>query len=715
MDEQSSSSLCKVCSSFQAHGLHFGVLSCRACAAFFRRTVVNESHRKFKCRSGAKNTCSVSNYKKFHCRLCRFKRCVNLGMTPDNVQYNRDVPFRKCKNDDSSDESQEASSEQNSPWKRPDVNSIYDTTMLRNKIKFILEKENPLLGKPHLENLNPLMRMEYALRQWRKRQKPVEKLKFLKGITIIKLLELFEPLMLVVAKWLIYDEHFRKLTFDQKFNFFKLVWNIWHKIERSDMSIQVFGQRVFTEKLSLFSDIYTTRDGEFRIDYSAVSDNSNDEINKMFRGSMEKMMGILTSRFNELKPTSVEITYILCQMVWTLAGKGIGGEVAEIADKACEEYANNIHDYYVSQNQNNYAHRIIPFMNIIKDVKILNKGFKRIQMSSSSKDSALCKVCSTSAHGLHFGVLSCRACAAFFRYQCRLCRFNKCVSLGMTPDINIAFETRVRYIAVSKANQSDIRSSENHDLAKLNPLMKMEYGLRKWREQQRPADQLEFIKTMKVRKLLTVFERHMHIVADWLVHDDHFRRLSSEDKYLFFKIVWNVWSRFERCDMTVRIFGRKGVEDNLLILNDSLICRRQQFTVDFSEITDVPSEQISRMLTTTMENIIGRLFSSLIELKPSSIEVTYMLCQISWIIAGKIIQGNVANVSDAVCDEYANNFHEYYATQEKRPNYASRLIKLMAIVNDTQKLHMERKKILELAKLFEIFKVEFSEPDIFEC
>ncbi|GMR31673.1 hypothetical protein PMAYCL1PPCAC_01868, partial [Pristionchus mayeri] len=62
---------CRVCGS-RAAGTHFGVYSCRACAAFFRRAM--SSKNKFECFIG----CPDSQ----DCKKCRLDRCIAAGMIP---------------------------------------------------------------------------------------------------------------------------------------------------------------------------------------------------------------------------------------------------------------------------------------------------------------------------------------------------------------------------------------------------------------------------------------------------------------------------------------------------------------------------------------------------------------------------------------------------------------------------------------------------------
>lgn len=52
-------------------------------------------------------------------------------------------------------------------------------------------------------------------------------------------------------------------------------------------------------------------------------------------------------------------------------------------------------------------------------------------------------------------------------------------------------------------------------------------------------------------------EQQMVIVATWLAHCPYFQKLESTLKYQMFKVVWNVWRRFERVEMSVKMYERE--------------------------------------------------------------------------------------------------------------------------------------------------------------
>uniref|UniRef100_A0A7E4W4Y8 Nuclear receptor domain-containing protein n=1 Tax=Panagrellus redivivus TaxID=6233 RepID=A0A7E4W4Y8_PANRE len=92
-NNNSSERSCLVCGQI-SHGYHFGILACRACAAFFRRTVAEK--KVYRCRNSC--NCQISKEMRNMCRCCRFKRCIELGMNKEDVQLNRD-PLGKRKED----------------------------------------------------------------------------------------------------------------------------------------------------------------------------------------------------------------------------------------------------------------------------------------------------------------------------------------------------------------------------------------------------------------------------------------------------------------------------------------------------------------------------------------------------------------------------------------------------------------------------------------
>ncbi|KAF1752426.1 hypothetical protein GCK72_018981 [Caenorhabditis remanei] len=86
METSESEEKCEVCSQ-PGHGVHFGVFACRACAAFFRRSHFSREHKP--CRN-LQNKCSPNQYGKWLCKKCRLGKCLEIGMSTENIQYDRD-------------------------------------------------------------------------------------------------------------------------------------------------------------------------------------------------------------------------------------------------------------------------------------------------------------------------------------------------------------------------------------------------------------------------------------------------------------------------------------------------------------------------------------------------------------------------------------------------------------------------------------------------
>ncbi|XP_029847410.3 steroid hormone receptor ERR1 isoform X2 [Ixodes scapularis] len=76
--------LCLVCGDV-ASGFHYGVASCEACKAFFKRTI--QGNIEYTC--PASSDCEINKRRRKACQACRFQKCLRMGMLKEGVRLDR--------------------------------------------------------------------------------------------------------------------------------------------------------------------------------------------------------------------------------------------------------------------------------------------------------------------------------------------------------------------------------------------------------------------------------------------------------------------------------------------------------------------------------------------------------------------------------------------------------------------------------------------------
>ncbi|KAK2913117.1 hypothetical protein Q8A73_007230 [Channa argus] len=80
--------LCLVCGDL-ASGYHYGVASCEACKAFFKRTI--QGNIEYSC--AVTNECEITKRRRKACQACRFQKCLQAGMMREGTLLSLSVPI----------------------------------------------------------------------------------------------------------------------------------------------------------------------------------------------------------------------------------------------------------------------------------------------------------------------------------------------------------------------------------------------------------------------------------------------------------------------------------------------------------------------------------------------------------------------------------------------------------------------------------------------
>lgn len=87
---------CRVCGE-KASGLHYGANTCEPCKGFFRRSIVKVVKKKEEYKCIRDGNCKLGTGKRTMCSYCRYRKCLDVGMSQDAIKIGRYTYEKKTK------------------------------------------------------------------------------------------------------------------------------------------------------------------------------------------------------------------------------------------------------------------------------------------------------------------------------------------------------------------------------------------------------------------------------------------------------------------------------------------------------------------------------------------------------------------------------------------------------------------------------------------
>ncbi|CAO4380320.1 unnamed protein product [Caenorhabditis nigoni] len=384
---------CEICDQ-PAHGQHFGALTCRACAAFFRRCHFSKGSGP-RCQY-LKSDCKPDQRGRWNCKKCRLDRCISRGMKTNNIQYDRDLfrssetylkkrllPSILSERIPATVESALGSphyicftkkyTEDDKPITYVDI-----TAFSAKMYDLMLNGQTDHLRLKRLSDLEQLARGLEDYRSLQQRTALTESAFITKEIAVCA----WEQNILAVANWLNYSETIRNLPIQLKMDLLQSTWMIWTKLERMAMTAEMRVNRQCGKNQFVVSHENLIDYSRTKADMSWWSRYHFDELQYLF-DLRELFFDELVWEIIEIQPDPVELTYLLCSLSFGLAGSRLCEELQSFVEEFQEALANDLHNYFIKKNKTLYSHRIRQLMKIYdKFVKLRNLRSEKYSVCS---------------------------------------------------------------------------------------------------------------------------------------------------------------------------------------------------------------------------------------------------------------------------------------------------------------------------------------------
>uniref|UniRef100_A0A1I7TAT1 Nuclear Hormone Receptor family n=1 Tax=Caenorhabditis tropicalis TaxID=1561998 RepID=A0A1I7TAT1_9PELO len=364
---------CEVCDQ-PAHGKHFGVISCRACAAFFRRAArINSKSQDIICERG---NCKVSDSGIFFCKACRLKKCIDVGMDSSKFQSNRD-PISS---------SQQICSRQvrvSSPQSlanflgRPELILLCEpdrasTSKFVIDVSFLIDKafkafQEPVFLPSPLRFENSLERLANVL----------ENIQVVDSEVILQtkvgqneILSFWEQSFIKTVKWFSQFPEFTELPMNIKLDILKSSWLLWIRLERQAETANLRRRKLLADNEFMAGEGRCMDMKNYDSDLAFCTNYTMDQLRQFLEPDCAGKWKLSVDVLIQLEPTNIELNFMLIQLCLNYAQKRFPSETREVIDKLLATQADNLHDYYTRKMKTpNYSGRITRMMKVIQYIE----------------------------------------------------------------------------------------------------------------------------------------------------------------------------------------------------------------------------------------------------------------------------------------------------------------------------------------------------------
>ncbi|CAJ0584209.1 unnamed protein product, partial [Mesorhabditis spiculigera] len=395
MQDVSPSYTCQVCL-LPAPGYHFSVISCRACAAFFRRAAVLQI--TYVCQS--KKACDVTKKNRFSCRSCRYQKCWDLGMRPSMIKQMKNgdedeeesAPRLKKKRKNTKDalpdlagipgpsgensESATTAPAAESELKAESIDGHQEPAavvqkmsdeqqQLKDRVDQMFLSMVPLPRRTIAVRLSLMQRALLAFDEHIKKWPMCtpENVKPGEPFTIAEIMGNAWEELENVAVFCMSMEEFAKLEREQKWVLFKRFWKLFTMLERFRTTMHCFDDPPDTRMLLYDGTYYDFEDQRIWTRRSSNLKKIIDFAAPMIEQQLYEIIGLL----RRTAPTDFELIFCALHILWnTSDSTNLTKATLKSAEAARKTLSTEIHEYYTTElNRPNYAARLMKVMKIV--------------------------------------------------------------------------------------------------------------------------------------------------------------------------------------------------------------------------------------------------------------------------------------------------------------------------------------------------------------